>query len=210
MSEFEMVEKIREKANVSYAEAKQALEATDWNLLEAMVLLEQEGKVAHKAEDLSESAHFIHKENEAEERLNEEEVEEEAKKETEEEAKTEARTGQKTERDKTERDKEEKKKECSKRINRIFEDIKNLIKRANERTLEIQSGEHTRLNIPITVLVLILILLAPALPLVIIAVIISYLCGVRFRFKLVDEESKTRAEEEVRKVQAEEANGNLS
>jgi len=45
MDHFEMVEKLREKANVSYEEAKAALEATDWNLLDALVLLENQGKV---------------------------------------------------------------------------------------------------------------------------------------------------------------------
>lgn len=45
MNNFEMVEKLREKANVSYEEAKQALEQCDWDLLDAMVLLEKEGKV---------------------------------------------------------------------------------------------------------------------------------------------------------------------
>jgi len=46
MDHFEMVEKLREKANVSYEEAKAALEAADWNLLDALVLLENQGKVS--------------------------------------------------------------------------------------------------------------------------------------------------------------------
>jgi len=45
MTHFEMVEKLCEKANVTYEEAKTALEATDWDLLDAVVFLEQEGKV---------------------------------------------------------------------------------------------------------------------------------------------------------------------
>ena len=45
MDHFEMVEKLRAKANVSYEEARAALEKTDWDLLDAMVLLENEGKV---------------------------------------------------------------------------------------------------------------------------------------------------------------------
>lgn len=49
MDHFEMVEKLREKANVSYEEAKAALEAADWNLLDALVLLENQGKVAGEA-----------------------------------------------------------------------------------------------------------------------------------------------------------------
>lgn len=45
MTNFEMVEKLCEKANVTYEEAKAALEAADWDLLDAIVYLEQEGKV---------------------------------------------------------------------------------------------------------------------------------------------------------------------
>ena len=45
MDHFEMVEKLRAKANVSYEEAKAALEASDWDILDALVLLESEGKV---------------------------------------------------------------------------------------------------------------------------------------------------------------------
>ena len=45
MEHFEMVEKLRQKANVSYEEAKTALEASDWDLLDALVYLESQGKV---------------------------------------------------------------------------------------------------------------------------------------------------------------------
>jgi len=45
MTEYEKVEKLREKADVTYEEARAALEAADWDLLEAIVLLEKEGKV---------------------------------------------------------------------------------------------------------------------------------------------------------------------
>ena len=45
MDHFELVEKLRQKANVSYEEAKAALEASDWDILDALVLLEGEGKV---------------------------------------------------------------------------------------------------------------------------------------------------------------------
>lgn len=50
MDHYEIVEKLREKANVSYEEAKAALEAADWNLLDALVLLENQGKVAGGAD----------------------------------------------------------------------------------------------------------------------------------------------------------------
>lgn len=45
MDNFEKVEKLRERANVSYEEAKQALENSNWDILDAMIYLEQNGKV---------------------------------------------------------------------------------------------------------------------------------------------------------------------
>ena len=38
MDNFEKVEKLREHANVSYEEAKQALENSNWDILDAMSL----------------------------------------------------------------------------------------------------------------------------------------------------------------------------
>lgn len=45
MEQLEKVEKLRQRANVSYEEAKNALQACDWDMLEAMVYLEKLGKV---------------------------------------------------------------------------------------------------------------------------------------------------------------------
>lgn len=45
MTNIEKVEKLREKADVNYADAKDALERSDWDILDAMILLESEGKV---------------------------------------------------------------------------------------------------------------------------------------------------------------------
>ena len=44
MDHYEMVENLRTKANVTYEEAKAALEASDWDMLDALVKLESEGK----------------------------------------------------------------------------------------------------------------------------------------------------------------------
>ena len=44
MDYFEKVEKLVEKAGVTYEEAKQALEAADGDMLDAMILLERSGK----------------------------------------------------------------------------------------------------------------------------------------------------------------------
>jgi len=45
MITIEQVEKLREKANVTYDEAKTALEATGGDILEAIIYLERQGKV---------------------------------------------------------------------------------------------------------------------------------------------------------------------
>lgn len=45
MSELEKVERLREHANVTFEEAKMVLEKNQWDLLEAMVDLERQGKV---------------------------------------------------------------------------------------------------------------------------------------------------------------------
>ncbi len=44
MDHIEMVENLRTKASVTREEAKAALEASDWDMLDALVLLENEGK----------------------------------------------------------------------------------------------------------------------------------------------------------------------
>ena len=42
---FEMVEELVRRANVSYAEAKDTLEVCGWDMTEAMILLEKQGKI---------------------------------------------------------------------------------------------------------------------------------------------------------------------
>lgn len=44
MELFEKVEKLRQKADVSYEEAKEALEKANGDILDAMIMLEKEGK----------------------------------------------------------------------------------------------------------------------------------------------------------------------
>ena len=50
MEMIEKVERLREKADVTYEEAKAALEQSDGDLLDAMVLLERQGKVRKPAQ----------------------------------------------------------------------------------------------------------------------------------------------------------------
>jgi hypothetical protein len=45
MASFDSVEKLRERANVSYEDARAALDASGDDLLEALILLEKQGKV---------------------------------------------------------------------------------------------------------------------------------------------------------------------
>jgi len=49
MTELEKVEKLREKANVSYTEAKEALEIAGGDVLDALIYLEKQGKAAAPA-----------------------------------------------------------------------------------------------------------------------------------------------------------------
>lgn len=46
MDEFEKVEKLRQRANISYEEAKEALEKSQGDLLDAMIYLEGQGKIS--------------------------------------------------------------------------------------------------------------------------------------------------------------------
>lgn len=45
MTKLEQIEKLRERANVTYDEARAAYEAADGDLLEALIYLERQGKV---------------------------------------------------------------------------------------------------------------------------------------------------------------------
>lgn len=45
MDQLEKVEKLREKTGVTYEEAKAALEASGWDMLDAIVYLENQGKI---------------------------------------------------------------------------------------------------------------------------------------------------------------------
>jgi hypothetical protein len=47
MNHFEMAQTLHEKTGISYEEARRALEQAGWDILEAMVALEKEGKLDH-------------------------------------------------------------------------------------------------------------------------------------------------------------------
>ena len=48
MDRLEMAEALRQKAGVTYEEARQALEQGSWDMLEAMVILENSGKLRNR------------------------------------------------------------------------------------------------------------------------------------------------------------------
>ncbi|MCR5421534.1 MAG: hypothetical protein K6E98_11040 [Lachnospiraceae bacterium] len=50
MDEFEKVEKLRQRANVTYEEAKEALKQSEGDLLDAMIYLEGQGKTGSKGQ----------------------------------------------------------------------------------------------------------------------------------------------------------------
>ena len=66
MTQFEMVETLREKANVSYEEAKAALEQADWELLEAMLVLEKQGRVSADKDEIVTGEYTTRREKKAE------------------------------------------------------------------------------------------------------------------------------------------------
>lgn len=55
MDNFEMVEKLVNQTGVSFEEAKKTLEKTDWNILDAVILLEQQGKIKDKTSSYTSS-----------------------------------------------------------------------------------------------------------------------------------------------------------
>lgn len=58
MATLELVERLREYANVSYAEATEALDACNDDILEAIVYLEKQGKVSRPRATQSEDARY--------------------------------------------------------------------------------------------------------------------------------------------------------
>lgn len=70
MDHLEMVEKLREKANVSYEEASAALEKCNWDLLDALLLLESEGKLHREGETPKQEAYTTRPQPKSEKKAN--------------------------------------------------------------------------------------------------------------------------------------------
>jgi hypothetical protein len=63
MDMFEKVDKLRERANVSYEEAKNALDRANGDILDAMILLEREGKTRQQGSESYNTAYTAEQQN---------------------------------------------------------------------------------------------------------------------------------------------------
>lgn len=151
MEHIEKVEKLREHAKVSYEEAKAALEDNNWDLLDAMVQLEKEGKMYYEY-----STEYSKRESKEEKQ-----------------------------------DQREAKSEKTKAAaNSFFQEIKRLIKLANERNLIISKDHNQITSIPISIVILILLLAMPAIGLILFVAVVAYFFGVRYSVSKAHEEIK--------------------
>ena len=66
MNHLEKVEKLKQRADVSYEEAKEALESCNWDILDALILLESQGKVKPPAAGTSAGSEHMEHSNESE------------------------------------------------------------------------------------------------------------------------------------------------
>ena len=63
MDMFEKVDQLRERANVSYEEAKDALDKANGDILDAMILLEREGKTRQQGSESYNTAYTAEQQN---------------------------------------------------------------------------------------------------------------------------------------------------
>jgi len=153
MITIEQVEKLRQYANVSYGEAKAALESSGGNILDAVVLLEKEGKTA---EPEHEGAFQYEKKS--------------------------AETGNKANNAGSEKSEESAAEGTSlfQLLGRFFRWCGKVIHRANLNTLDVTNNKkHTVLRVPSTILILLLIF---AFPITITLIILGLICGYRYTF----------------------------
>ena len=146
MDRMEMVEKLQSKANVSYEEARNALEANDWDLLDALVMLEAEGKVK-RPDDAAGYSTRNRKEKAPEPRAK-------AVKDT-----------------------------AMPALARVWEWIKDMIRKGNRNQLVISRKHEEIVALPITLAVLLLIFLPVGLTFIVIGAFIGVLFGVRYALR---------------------------
>lgn len=127
---LELVEKLVEKTGLSYAESKAALENADWDILEAMINLEAEGKikVGHTVEYTTK--------NSANDSLDEKSGKNE-------------RSGRKQESEKHE--------EYKKNTKSVGEWLKCIFDKGNANCIEVYKNGYKKLGMPVTVFILLLV-----------------------------------------------------
>lgn len=138
MDRFEMTEKLREKTGVSYEEAKAALEATEWDILEALVLLEEKKPAPEKEADEGMKKKPSEK---AEQGAPEQESRSRAYRRVEYRAE-----GARRERPKADTA------AMRRAVQRVLDFLALLIEKGGRNRLEARAGERTLISIPLTVL----------------------------------------------------------
>lgn len=156
MDRLEQIEKLRERAQVSYDEARTAYEAANGDLLDALIFLEKQGKVAPpKGDGYYRSEHYNRSEQQPTTGPVHEEREEQSRK---------GRT-----------ENEEPNSNFKETLDRIWKFFTGLIKKGNETSFEVLRDKEHMASFPVTVLAL-LLLFAPwvTLPLIVIGLFFGF------------------------------------
>jgi len=162
MDKLEQIEKLRERAQVSYDEARIAYEQADGDLLDALIILERQGKVASPK-----GGGYHRSEQTVSEPVNEEKEKEE---------------DSRGRRNKN----EEANNNFKEALEKIWKFFSGLVKKGNETSFEILKDKEHMASFPVTVLAL-LLLFAPwvTLPLI----VIGLFFGFHYQFVSNDNES---------------------
>jgi len=138
---LELVEKLVEKTGLSYTEAKAALERTDWDILEALIQLEAEGKISG-GKTTKYTTNTTEEENKEEKSGKEEKKSKEYRE---------------------NRENRRKRERCEtgnnfKKTSRSFGDVmKYIFDKGNSNCIEMYKNDERKLGIPVTAFVLLLI-----------------------------------------------------
>lgn len=128
MEQVNIIEKLKEKANVSYEKANEALENSNWDMLDAMVYLEAQGYIKKPSVSVFYSNKHIENNSNHKEIIN---------------------------LDKT-KEKKNNNWKYEKKFNGIFEAICEAIDTGNNFFIEIRKGDQVFSKIPLTVLIILL------------------------------------------------------
>lgn len=199
MDRFEMTDKLSQKANVSYEEAKAALEASNWDLLDAMILLENKkagrwadgedntANVENNADEVNAQSDMYGSDDEND--YADDQVEEEAPAGTEEKHendnanKTHSNCCEDKAKNKSAntcgtKEKKDKENNINMTIQSVIDFFARLVAKGNRNYLEVSRKGEKLISIPLTLLVILVLLFAITVPLF----IISLFLGCRYRF----------------------------